>query len=169
MSGTGGDAVARSHAVSLVVNAASGWLGDLDRSAIGSLAVPFDVLVIAAALDSVRDSNDNEDIRAALILNSLGGRMTGSGRYDSEALTYLAGIEYGFWWGEHHGVAKPGFIASLNQWSVMRVWMLGKAVESPVRVPYFEAGLDDVVFIDRCIDEGIDPELAVSMVKNSTS
>ena len=147
------------------------WVAVLDRSVIGNFAVDDEFLVLSHAIASVAvedfaGSPVNADVR-----NTLMGRRyeRGSTLIASEngiGVTEMVtqGIAEVFvWWGRQ-GVNKKFTEQDEYEQFRPRCSFINTLINRPERLPYYEVGIHNRSFINKCITDGVDAELAVSMM-----
>jgi len=153
----------------LIADSLNRWLSDVDRSELGFLALPLDVLAITDALAFERaarfrrkGSNLGDlDMRIACQtrLREASDRA-GLGSFDDRAAN-----ELDFWWNRTTGT---GYYGTTNFYSHPLVNAeyrrhISAVVANPSMHPYFEAGIWDTVAIARYIEESIDASMASAL------
>jgi len=156
----------QSVAEAAISEVAAGWLGTLDRSAIGSMALPLEALVIAGAIRKVEAEVTNSRTQSALklIMRERLVHIFWSGdQVEADQMRHMAGAEFCYWSEVVHGERHPGMDDYADSfWHTRQLLYMTQVTECPDRLPYFEAGLTDVDFVDRCIADGIDTDIAAS-------
>jgi len=145
-----------------IIRQADEWVGSLDRSLLGNFAVDRARLSYYAALSVAREQNPdypmNNDVSEHV------EKLIGF-RQDIEAEA-----EFKFWDNMRYKTVYSGIA-----WQRDRIDYVNPAEEgeytarywriyhNPEFIHYFEAGVWDVELIKKCVEDGVDPELAMSL------
>jgi len=157
----------------LMEESSSRWLGAVDRTELGFFALPLDVLLSFDALLKVlyddskkqeaqpeRGSAANENLgrlnMTATLISARAGVFTkASDPFDPRM------VELRYWWEkttgqEYYGVRVP----EQESGSRKRMERIHLVAANTEMHPYFELGIWDVRFIEKCLTDGVDPEIA---------
>ena len=143
-----------------------GFVGGLDRTRLGRFAIPLDVLTAEDTLQRIGVSEEAgllpgvsmTSTHYKTMLNKSEGLCKASGIKNRDALNEVL-----FWWRE---CGDPLWDVDESEEMMEYHKGLPKLItvyDNPDKHDYFEAGIWDVSFIERCIAEGVDAELASSL------
>jgi len=141
-------------------------MGDPDRSSIGSLALPWDVVVDAGAFCRLYESDLNA-LATSIIEKILEDRseaaLSEAEMHGTEAVYRNALLEY-FHWSEIVDPSRDD-IAEYSEDPAFseRISYINFVTERPDALPYIDAGLRDMAFIERCLADGVDASLAIGI------
>jgi len=139
------------------------WVAGIDRKSLGSLAVSADILAVA---DAVKRAGMNE-IKGKLeerLQRKLRGMLADiyvTGDFDIDARVHA---ELLLWQEKTRGYGYK------QRWRMKPeeldlVLRLETVLARPEVLPYFESGVYDIGLIDRCLTDGVDPSMAVTIVE----
>jgi len=166
------DTVMMSDRVNAALAASVDWVTALDRSRLGSLAAPRECLVIQQAHERVAMEGFRRMEEALDAQNYFSGHLDEYTKFHD--LPWIMGESYDrltaevhLWWllsnetplidyaNTNHSHITPSVILWVER--------LNNAYNRPSLLPFFEAGIWDVEFIEHCIAEDIDVAMAVDM------
>ena len=140
-------------------------VGEIDRSALGSFALPFEVLAIRHAsnvLGDRREYGEKADVLQDILAKRLTQACKTAGVDSSYAVFGKARTELRYWaqlnggvhedWADRYSVLDPQDEKKLHL-----------VADNPAMLPYFESGIWDVDFIEDCLTDNIDAAMAVSI------
>ena len=140
-------------------------VGEIDRSALGSFALPFEVLAIRHASSVLGDRGtfgDKTDLLQNILANRLTQACKTAGVDSSYAAFGKARTELRYWAQSNNGIPEDW----ADRYSVLDVEdekKLHLVADNPAMLPYFESGIWDVDFIEDCLADNIDAAMAVSI------
>ena len=154
----------------LAIELSHKWVASLDRSIFGSFATDARLLAVVHAMydfDVKATGNPDADFGQAMehsgsVLEMLDTTLAIP--LDEKRFTnWSAMAEVFHWWGDN-----PVYMEYKSRLMYREVNEIRKVFtslsENPPRLPYYEAGLRDNDFIDRCITDGVDADLAVALM-----
>lgn len=138
------------------------WVETLSRETIGSFACEPKVLAWA---DASLEAKEMHGTTVLNYLNPLWQRIT---KLDAIFMKPKAQAEAALWASETNDHSRNVRVANSevirgSSWFMM----LQTITNRPELLPYFERGLHDVDYMDRCITGNIDPELAWAIHQKS--
>ena len=137
-------------------------IGAIDRSRLGSFAVPLDALIAGETRERIlEDTPDYGRYFEAMHHESiarLDKTLVDSGT-DEDSVR----VEVLFWWGIYDKSLLRYSGRALRRDTENAVLRLVDIYENPDMHDYFAAGIWDIPFIERCMSDGIDHEIAGSI------
>jgi len=138
------------------------YVDALPRDALGTLAVDHDLLVFRNAWQLYSDTSlylttDKE----RRIPNFLQGISRQKEFLESDIKH--VDMEIAFWKDVHPDGAVSSVSVMSDNYSSSWKDILSTVYEFPEILPYFEVGIMDTKFVLQCIDEGIDPSIALDL------
>lgn len=152
--------------VDSAINVAVDWVNGLDRSVLGSLAVEHTDLVFNHALMCLRWGDDVEYDDPDIFTVIVAMQSAVSSRLYNATVEYKDKLEDEllFWWSVSDNPVLVERSELNTHDSDLRWFRRYQAVSLiPARLQYFEAGIFDVVTVDRYIDSGIDLNLVSTL------
>jgi len=151
-----------------VVSMSERFISSLDRSRIGSFATPLSALRAIDTLHRLTTlSCQPETTEPMYEFNKRASQNALAACEHSGIFRNDVTAEMFFWWRVHYGDA-PDFEAYSSPRAKVffneSLARLNTVYTHPEMHGYFEAGIWDIDFIERCIVDGVDSELAVSLV-----
>jgi len=146
------------------------WVASLDRSIFGSFATDARLLAVVHAMNDFDvKATDDPDADFGQAMEHSGSVLemldtTLAIPMDQKRFVHWSAMAEVFhWWGDN-----PVYTEYKSRLMYREVNEIGKVFtslsEHPPRLPYYEAGLRDNDFIDRCIIDGVDSSMALQMV-----
>lgn len=154
------------------IHRAETWFSTLDRTFLGSFAVDGRTLVLRFAYELMNQDDDRE--LAFTVGNKLSYLMDLRYEeiYGSSVQWRSITVEMLFWWeyydapSEWMDAYSKGFntdsaiiTATLNALHSLSDFL----IRVPAALPYLEAGISDRTFIERCVNDGIDADIALRL------
>ena len=152
--------------VGALIEQSQTWASGIDRSGLGSFAIPDDALIAFQASERLR-RDKSANFRLG---NEMDKRIwqLGYGRFDTSKKHLRAIAEVYLWW-SLHDPEMSAYISrrcsNLPYLSDMLDRLL-RVYENPEHLPYYEAGVWDDVLISQFIGNGVDASLALEMMLN---
>ena len=152
-----------------VVGASESWASTLDRSVLGSFSVDEEILILTHAYMSSSESFSGDDtyppdVGSALIkrISEADKRVRAEFPDGGRMNSYEAYAELFMWWAEQ-GVYANARALETYEYTNRDAAFLTKVARHPERLAYYEAGLRDDDFIDRCVADDIDVSMVTSL------
>lgn len=149
-------------------------VAELDRSSLGFLAVHDEVLAAALAVETTRVDSYSDDVDFALLTNAkwvneatLANAIAKHGfPYPCDNPVDAARAEVFLWWSKSN--LHTDYITLSKFAEVNRIRAFLELCESHVGGwQYYSVGIDSREFAERCIADGIDPEIAAVLYRNA--
>jgi len=145
---------------------ARNWISTLPRERLGSFAVDAELLATHTVHERISVLED-EDLYELAIEGSIAsiGEFLGELEYDGVYTRLAARISYEYkMWESMRQAEKRGV-----EWEPLLSAELDTVYVNPEMLHYFEVGIWNEEFISRCISDGMDAEIALSVYRGDSA